>query len=204
MSTHQDQDKWLARNTFYCKRLRCRMTPEYCRFLQGLYAEGEKIPFQEWMDACSGRKKQLANIRRPLGCDYCPKGKKLSSKGDLNMNQNEKDDELRFKKRVVELSNQDIVEFAYQTKDIIEHVLGKKLFFEEANCYTACFYKIRRLLKSVDTEYLDLGQHKNLAEFYREGRELSNNWDRLRWVNPEQSDDSDCLSHQEDSLTRGE
>mgnify|MGYP006910634393 CR=1 FL=1 len=62
-------------------------------------------------------------------------------------------------------------------KDLIERTFGHKLFFEQANCYAACFYKVRKLLKSVDAEYLE--QHKGLAEFYREDRELSNDNDVL-------------------------
>ncbi len=69
----REQDIWLEKHAFYCERLRCRMTPEYCRFLQSLYAESEKIPFKEWMGACSGRKQVLANTRRPSVCDSCPR-----------------------------------------------------------------------------------------------------------------------------------
>jgi len=72
----RDQDVWIAKHTFFCERLRCRMTPEYCRFLQGLYSESEKIPLAVWMDACSGRKKVLANIRRPAACATCPRREK--------------------------------------------------------------------------------------------------------------------------------
>lgn len=63
------EDEWLEKHTFYCSCLTCRMTPEYCFFLQVLYAEGEKIPLREWLDACSGRKKLLAFLRRPAACN---------------------------------------------------------------------------------------------------------------------------------------
>jgi hypothetical protein len=92
----------------------------------------------------------------------------------------ERCDFLRLKKVKVELCNQDIIDFAYITKDVIEHLLHEKLMFEEANNYTHCFYSIRRLLKLVDAEYLK--QHTRITEFYREGRELSNDWDRLEWA----------------------
>lgn len=75
MSTYQDQDEWLALNTFYCERLRCRMTERHCKLNRSLYAENEGIPFSVWMKAPSGLKKLLANQRRPLGCDKCPKRK---------------------------------------------------------------------------------------------------------------------------------
>jgi hypothetical protein len=89
-------------------------------------------------------------------------------------------DELRFNEREVKLSNQQIVEFAYLTKELIEIALGEKLFFEQANCYFSCYYTIRDLLKQVDDEYL--AAHRRLSHFYRGTRELLNDEDRLRWV----------------------
>lgn len=86
-------------------------------------------------------------------------------------------DTLRLAEKTVSINNQSIIEFAYLTKDIIEICYGQKLYFEEANCYLNCFYKMRSFLKLVDAEYL--AQHKKITEFFREGRELSNDWDRL-------------------------
>jgi hypothetical protein len=94
-------------------------------------------------------------------------------------NQEVEEIELRHIDKTVELTNQDILELAYATKELIEYVFGAKLFWEQTNCYFANFYTIRRLLKSVDADYLN--EHPKIAEFYREGRELSNDWDRLHW-----------------------
>lgn len=98
-----------------------------------------------------------------------------------------KEDQLRFKEHRVALSNQTIVEMAYLTKEMIEPLIKsrEKLFFEQANCYLACFYKCRKLLKLVDQEYLLNEIHKNMVDFYKDGRELSNDWDRLSWEKSE-------------------
>lgn len=88
--------------------------------------------------------------------------------------------ELRFKEKQLTLSNQEIIELAYTTKEIIEYSYGGKLFFEQANCYSSCFYTIRNLIEQVDQKYLD--KHKELCEFYRKDRELSNDFDRLQFV----------------------
>jgi hypothetical protein len=93
--------------------------------------------------------------------------------------QNERGDELRFQAHNVKLTNQDIVEVAYLTKDLIEAAMGHKLYFEEANCYSGCFYVCRKLLKVVDGNYLK--NHDRLTDFYKDGRELSNDGDKLAW-----------------------
>ena len=95
------------------------------------------------------------------------------------MKQNERENELRFREHEVRLSNQAIVEMAYLTKDLVEATMGHKLSWSEANCYLACFYECRKLLKAVDEEYLK--KHDRLREFYKDGKELSNDWDRLAW-----------------------
>jgi transcription termination factor NusB len=80
------------------------------------------------------------------------------------------------------LANFQVVSMAYLVKDTIEHLIKthEKLSFDEANCYHSCFYLCRELLRGVDEKYLHY--HEELREFYREDRELSNNWDRLSWV----------------------
>ena len=85
--------------------------------------------------------------------------------------------DLRLKEQKIGLTNQNIIELAYLTKDMIEHCCGKKLSFEGANCYLNCFYTSQRLLRGVDSEYLK--KHQSLGDFYREDRRLSNDWDRL-------------------------
>ena len=74
-------------------------------------------------------------------------------------------------------------EMAYLTKEMIEPLIESrtKLFFEQANCYLARFYGCRKLLRVVDDDYLKGSKHQKLVEFYKDGRELSNNWDRLSW-----------------------
>lgn len=93
-------------------------------------------------------------------------------------------DELRAKKQSVELSNQSIIELAYFTNDMVELCIEEKykLSFERANCYLACYYICKRLLKSVDEEYLAF--HETLYDFYyrKDNKRLSNDGDRLQWV----------------------
>jgi len=99
--------------------------------------------------------------------------------------------ELRFKEKSITMINQQIIKFAYLTQEIIKLCWGKKLSFEQANCYLAYFYKVRELLKQVDAECL--ADHERLVDFFRDVRELSNDWERLHWVNCKQpSDCADC------------
>ena len=98
----------------------------------------------------------------------------------------------------VTLTNQQIIEFAYLTKEMIELCLenNAKLFFEQANCYPACFYKVRELLKlAFDADFGYGASHGAIREFYQEGRELSNEWERLKWITPaEASAVADAIS----------
>ena len=88
-------------------------------------------------------------------------------------------DELRMKEKTVTLTNQNIIELGYLTKDMIECVYGHKLSFEEANCYHSCFYTMRKLLKQADAEYRS---GHGLDEFFFEDRELDNSFDIIRWA----------------------
>jgi len=92
-----------------------------------------------------------------------------------------RDDKVRFREHEVKLTNQQIVEFAYLTKEVIESCIenNAKLSFERANCYPACFYKVREMLRLVDLKYI--ASHGRIMDFYQEGRELSNDFDRLKW-----------------------
>jgi hypothetical protein len=91
--------------------------------------------------------------------------------------------ELRFLKHRVTMSNQAIVEMAYITIAMVNMAMGHKLTLDEANNYTFCFYFCRKLLKMVDQRYLNT--HKTLMKFYKDGRELSKDWDRLAWEGTE-------------------
>jgi len=79
----------------------------------------------------------------------------------------------------VTLSNQDIIKFAYITKEIIAYAWEVKLSNAQADCYVECFYTIQYLLEKVDKEYLN--KHIELCNFFLEGRRLTSEDDRLQW-----------------------
>ena len=79
----------------------------------------------------------------------------------------------------VNLTNQEVVKFAYITKEIIGHVWGKKLSNAKANCYEECYYTIIDLLEDVDKEYLS--NHKRLCNFFLTGKRLTNEKNILKW-----------------------
>ncbi|MGP8152556.1 MAG: hypothetical protein ACLQBQ_00190 [Smithella sp.] len=79
----------------------------------------------------------------------------------------------------VKFTNQEIIKFAYITKEIIGYAWGVKLSNAQANCYVECFYKIQELIEIVDKEYLN--RHNELCEFFRGGRRLTTEDDRLYW-----------------------
>jgi hypothetical protein len=81
----------------------------------------------------------------------------------------------------VNLTNQEIIKFAYITKEIIEYAWGVKLSNAQANCYVECFYTIQELLEKVDKEYSD--RHADICDFFHKGKRLTNDDDRLRWEN---------------------
>jgi hypothetical protein len=97
--------------------------------------------------------------------------------------------QIRFKECTVKLTNQSIIELAYLTMEALEALIesGQKVFVEQANCYLGCFYTCQRLLKAVDPEYLDY--HSDVKDFFREGRELSNDGNRLSWDSGSEADD---------------
>jgi hypothetical protein len=87
--------------------------------------------------------------------------------------------ELRTSQKKVKLTNQEIIKFAYITKEIIKYAWGMKLSNAQANCYEECFYTIQDLLEEVDKEYLN--RHAELRDFFHMGRRLISEDDRLRW-----------------------
>jgi len=118
---------------------------------------------------------------KPL-CERCGK--------DFFGKESNRDDEFRLREHDVKLTNQQIVEFGHLAKEMIELCINAnaKLFFEQANCYLACFYKVREMLRLIDSEYIASHQGPGkIMEFYQEGRELSNNWDRLHWIVPDEA-----------------
>ena len=86
---------------------------------------------------------------------------------------------LTIDEKEVKLTNQEIIKFAYITKEIIEYAWGEKLTNAQANCYVECFYTIQDLLDKVDKDYRD--KHAALFEFFHEGRRLTTDDDRLYW-----------------------
>jgi len=87
--------------------------------------------------------------------------------------------ELRASQKKVKLTNQEIIKFAYITKEIINYAGRKKLSNAKANCYEECFYTIQDHLEEVDKEYLN--RHAELRDFFRKGRRLISEDNRLRW-----------------------
>jgi hypothetical protein len=79
----------------------------------------------------------------------------------------------------VNLTNQEIIKFAYITKEIIGYAWGVRLSNAQADCYVECFYTIQYLLEKVDKEYLD--KHTELCNFFLKGRRLTSEDDRLHW-----------------------
>lgn len=79
----------------------------------------------------------------------------------------------------VNLTGQEIIKFAYITKEIIGYMWEEKLSNAQANCYVECFYTIQDLLEEVDEEYLT--KHKEIRKFFLSGRRLTNKDDQLAW-----------------------
>ena len=110
-------------------------------------------------------------------------GEKLTPNGKTS----EQDDQLRFQKHEFILNNQQIIEFAYLTKKVIEVCIEghSKLFIEQA-CYVHCFNTVRKMLEAVELEYAE--KHGNLMSFFRKGRELSTDYDTLHFISPGEED----------------
>lgn len=87
----------------------------------------------------------------------------------------------------VKLSNQQIIEFAYMVKEVIEdHMQTKsRLFYEAANCYVSCYCTVLEMLKHVDRQYLELETHKQLVEFYSSPQPISKDFGLLKWKTAE-------------------
>ncbi len=79
----------------------------------------------------------------------------------------------------VNLTNQEILKFAYITKEVIAYAWGAKLSNAQANCYVECFYTIQEILRDLDKEYLD--KHAELCNFFLTGKRLINKNDMLQW-----------------------
>jgi hypothetical protein len=87
--------------------------------------------------------------------------------------------EIRFKLKQVELSNQELVELAYTVRSVVEAVAHSHLTFEEANCYSHTFYAIReRILPAIDPRYRE--NHFDVCDFY--DQDLSKDRDRLELI----------------------
>ena len=94
----------------------------------------------------------------------------------------QKRDELRLRGNMVKLCNQDMIELAYFTMEMLEPLIASRIplgSFDRENCYRHCFYICKDLLREVDPEYLEL--HSSLKDFFREPRHLSNKYPWLSW-----------------------
>jgi len=120
--------------------------------------------------------KEIDEIQFDLKLEESPSFKKMLEKTKL--------EKALLKEVNVKLSNINIVELVYITKEMIEALVdtGIKLYFEQANCYQSCFYICRYLLKSVEPTYLIT--HETLVDFYEGKRKLSNDSSKLRWEEP--------------------
>jgi hypothetical protein len=79
----------------------------------------------------------------------------------------------------VNLTNQEIIKFAYITKEIIGYAWGMKLTNAQANCYIECFYTIKDILDKLDKEYLN--KHAELSNYFLKGKRLTSENDQLQW-----------------------
>lgn len=79
----------------------------------------------------------------------------------------------------VNLTSQEIVKFAYITKEIIGFAWGKQLSNAQANCYIECFYTIKDLLDRIDQDYLK--KHTELINYFLRGKRLTSENDQLQW-----------------------
>ena len=79
----------------------------------------------------------------------------------------------------VNLTNQEIIKFAYITKEIIEYAWGVKLSNAQANCYIECFYTIKDILDKVDKK--SLNKHSELYNYFLKGKRLTSDNDLLQW-----------------------
>ncbi|MFA5321726.1 MAG: hypothetical protein WC373_03560 [Smithella sp.] len=86
----------------------------------------------------------------------------------------------------VSLTNQEVVKFAYITKETIDYAWGAKLSNAQANCYQECFYTIQDLLEEVDNDYLK--KHRDICDFFLTGKRLTNENNILKWEKEWESD----------------
>ena len=79
----------------------------------------------------------------------------------------------------VNLTEQEIVKFAYVTKEIIEQSWGATLSNAQINCYIEGFYTLKDLLEQIDREYLQ--KHSEISDYFLTGKRLINEKDKLQW-----------------------
>jgi len=88
-------------------------------------------------------------------------------------------EELRLREKKVVLTNQNIIEILYQTREFLKAVEGQWLFFEDANCFLHNFYLCRHLLKDIDKEYKNMQRHSKVVQFFLD-HEIDNTYDAIR------------------------
>ncbi len=78
-----------------------------------------------------------------------------------------------------------IIQLAYQTMELLQACEGKKLFFEQANCFLSNFVRVRNWLKLIDEEYLNW--HESVRDFFSENY-ITNDWDIIKIIQKETED----------------
>jgi hypothetical protein len=64
----------------------------------------------------------------------------------------------------VTMTQKEVIDFAYLTKETIEAARGHWLYFEQGNCHRSCFNAIKEILGRLDPSYLE--RHKTVKEFF--------------------------------------
>lgn len=99
------------------------------------------------------------------------------------------DDDVRLKEVTVTLSQQQIIEVAYQVMEHLDPLIKHNVrpFMDAVTGYRRVYYTMRELLSQLDQDYVQ--EHSRISEFFRDGRELDNSFDRLRWIEKYESSD---------------
>ena len=74
------------------------------------------------------------------------------------------ENEIRFNKKTVKLTNQDIIELGYMAKECIDALADQnvKLTFDETNCFRGVAATMRELIPKIDPEYRNM--HRDLCD----------------------------------------
>lgn len=74
-----EQEAWLEANTFYCERLKARITRKQCEYNQRLPSFGEDLrPMKGWSGTYSRQ-------RKPIPCEHCNGSGKIKGRREKSM-----------------------------------------------------------------------------------------------------------------------